>query len=172
MQANFYPINKSRFVLMLVFFVLLAIGSLTGIYYIYTHPNDDGYVYMPRIVIALPILGVLGIIFALLNIFSGKKGVTISTAGLALNYGLNKFGPIAWTDIVSANKKRYLMNNYLVVYLKDPAAFVATRKGFNKRMYNENWSAHGSPLVINATQLTGDMDTILAEIKSRITVSA
>jgi hypothetical protein len=168
MHTQFYPLNKNRFVLIIVVFVIITVGSLIGLYYIYTHPNEEGYVYIPNILFALPILGVLGVILGVVNLLSNKKGLTISNDGISFNAGMYKFGPVAYTDIMAVDKKRYMMNDFIVLYLNNPGAFMATKKGISKRMYDENHSTHGSPAVINITQITGDNDAILAEIKSRL----
>lgn len=153
---------------MAVVFALLGIGCMVGMYYLYTTPNDSGPIYIPRILLGLPIICLLGVILAMVNIASNKKGLTISAQGLTLNYGMNKFGPIAWNTILHAEQKRYMLNNFIVVYLENPGAFMATRTGLSKRMYSENHSTHGSPVVINTSQLNTTADELVSDIKQRI----
>lgn len=168
MEAKHYPIRKSRFVLMFLVFMLMTIASVWGIYYLYNHPDSDGYVRIPRIVIALPILGFLGVGLALYNLLSSAKGVTLSDAGIYYSVGMHTYGPIAWKDINSVMKKRYIMNDFVVVFLHNPANFINTRGYWVRRIYNDNHSTHGSPVVLNATQLMVNADDLVAEISKRI----
>lgn len=153
---------------MLVCFIIFTLLGFYIMYYIFDHPGTDGYVRMPRILIAIPILGILGIILALANLLSNKKGLRIDAEGFTLNAGMNKFGPVKWTEVTGFTKKRYMMNDFIVVMLENPAAFLQTRKGFNKQIYSENAKSHGSPMVINTTQLKGTTDEVLAELNKRI----
>jgi hypothetical protein len=168
MEAKFYPVDKTRFLLIIALFIVLTIGSLIGLYIIYTNPNDDGNIYIPNLLITLHIIGVLGTVVGIINLALDKKGLTINNNGITFNVGLYNFGPIVYDDIMAVDKKRYMMNDFIVLHLHNPGAFMATKKGISKRMYDENHSTHGSPAVINITQLNGDNDAILAEIKSRL----
>lgn len=153
---------------MLVVFVILAAGSLLGLNYLYNHPDSDGYVRIPRIAIALPVLGVLGVILAVYNLLSPTKGLTLSDAGINYNVGMHKFGPVTWAEISGVAKKRYMMNDFVVVDLHNPAGFIKSRGFWTRRLYKENHNAHGSPMVIIATQLTVSPDELVAEIHKHI----
>lgn len=170
MEAKHYPIRKSRFVLMLLVFLLLIVASVLGMFYLYNHPDSDGYVRMPRIVIALPVLGVLGVGLALYNLFLSTKGLTLSATGIQYSVGIHTFGPVAWADINGVMKKRYIMNDFVVVFLHNPANFINTRGYWGRRIYNDNHSTHGSPVVLNASQLMANADDLVAEISKHIPI--
>lgn len=168
MEAKFYPIDKTRFIIMIAVFATIALGSLIGLYFIYTKSTIGNNTLALNLLVTLHIIGVLSTIVGIINLTLDKKGLTISSDGVSFNAGMYKFGPVAYVDIMAVEKKRYMMNEYIVLHLHNPGAFMLTKKGLSKRMYNENHSAHGSPAVINATQINGDNDAILAEIKSRL----
>ena len=172
METKYYPLDKSRFILIIAIFIVLAIGSLLGLFYIYKNAKNGDYAFISNILVTLHILGILGTIITMLDLALDKKGLTVNSNGITFNTGLVKFGPIEWADVVSAHKKRYMMNNYVIIHLKNPAVFISARKGLNKRIYSENHTTHGSPVVINASQLLGDIDAILAELNGRVLADA
>lgn len=168
METKYYPLDKSRFILIVAIFIILAIGSLAGLFFLFHNPNKDGNSNITTILVCLHIIGVLGTIISLLDLALDKKGLTINNDGITFNAGLVKFGPVAWEDITAVDKKRYMLNDFVIIHLKDPGAFLTTKKGIAKKLYHENHSAHGSPTVINITQINGGSDAIIAEINIRL----
>lgn len=168
MQPHFFPINNKRFALIAVLGVVLTFIGFAGAVATSPAGGELRPSFINKALMATVIIGVLTVLFAIINLLSKKRGLTINNMGVTFSAGLAKFGPIAWDDIIDVEEKKYMTNNFIVLKLEDPQAFVNTLSGMSKRMAGDSQKISGSPAVINASMVDGDKDEIVQLIKQHM----
>ena len=106
-------------------------------------------------------LGVASItLFGLFGLFIARKlrdpapGLVVSAAGFTDNASGLAAGPIAWAEVAGLDELQLLGQRFVVVHLRDPAAFIARQPNpFKRRLLETNLKSYGSPVFISANTL-------------------
>ncbi len=156
--------------------LLLALGCLilvVGGAFLAVSPatfRDNPFVRDERFV---RLVGVAGIVlFGLFGFYIGRKlldsapGLVVGPEGFVDNSSGLAAGLLPWTEVTGVDELSLMGQRFVVVHLRDPAAFIARQpNAFKRRMLATNLSSYGSPVFLSANTL----QCTHAELKALLT---
>jgi len=143
---------------------LLALGCLVliiGGAFLAASPatfRDNPFVRDERFVRLVGVAGV--VLFGLFGFYIGQKlldsapGLVVGPEGFVDNSSGLAAGLLPWAEVTGVDELALLGQRFVVVRLRDPAAFIARQpNAFKRRMLATNLSSYGSPIFLSANTL-------------------
>jgi len=143
---------------------LLALGCLAFVAigaFLVASPatfRDNPFVRDERFVRALGVASV--VLFGLFGFYIGQKlldttpGLVVGPEGFVDNSSGLAAGLLPWAEVAGVDELALLGQRFVVVHLRDPAAFIARQpNAFKRRLLATNLSSYGSPVFLSANTL-------------------
>lgn len=150
------PLNKQK----LTLFLLLSLGFVGGSIWFLLNPptGNNELLHDPSVVkkiggVCLFAFGVSAVIF-IMKLMDKKPGMIINEDGIIDNVSAIAIGKIPWEDIMGIEERKVLIEDLILVMLKDPKAyFDKVGNPVKKQMLTTNFNLYGTPVNFAANSL-------------------
>ncbi|WP_420572543.1 STM3941 family protein [Kordia sp.] len=137
---------------------LYTLGSIAFVvsgFFIYKNESNLKFIGM----IAMLFFGLTGIL-ALKRLIQSKAGLIINSKGIIDNSTATSVGFIPWQDINGFQPIKVVSNDFLVVHVKNPKAYINKEKNIlTRQSLQYNLNNYGSPIAINSASLVSKFET-------------
>lgn len=147
--------SKRKMILLLLGSLLFVIGGVFIIYTSYNVNNNADHTKAFILGGASILFFGLGVVISLIKLFSSKPALIISSRGITDNTTVTNVGFIPWRDIVRFESIKIVSNNFIVIYVNNPQAYISNAKNVvTRKSLKYNYNTYGSPIAINASVLS------------------
>ncbi len=164
------PFSKNKLVLLLIVSIIFVV---IGVFMLITpHKTGDNSIYNnPVFVISFGTIGsILFIATAALfitHLLDSKPGLIINDEGINLNLYIKDY--IKWAEIQQLGITQIGAAKLILVYLKQPEAFIAKQNSFfKKRIMSLNYKLSGTPVSITSNSLKCGFDELYTLLNQKL----
>ena len=168
------PINKTKLIFAVAFFVLIIFGFV----YIFANSekiaNDSIFLIRSNSNLNKIIAIIFILLFGLLSVYGLKKilnnnlGLTIDDIGITDHTSSLSTGLIKWNDITEFRTESFEGLKFFLVFVKNPNEYLDNSTGRKANLLKRNMKNYGTPLTINANTLKYNFDDLEKLLNERL----
>ena len=154
--------------------VVLCIGFaiLSYLCYIQGWNAFMGNLFWQAVLVTATLMFALGAMFMAKRAANPLPALILDDEGIIDNAGLIRGAKHLWSNIERIEQRNVYGSTLILVYLKDPHAFIDAQSGIKKKMLTSTYNQQGTPVSIPGKALEGAAGDLLKLLRSYLEKSS